>query len=194
MRSVRRRLTYANVISSLCLFLILAGGAAYAGDTVFSSDIVDGQVKTVDIGNNQVQSVDVRDDTVAGGGLSGSDLQVNSVGATEVASNAIDSDEIADGTLSGADVGQLQVVNFTGTTGVVNGSACVYRKVTGLPLDNKDHLVLTPDVTTAKLGLTYTAEFDGSETGDMWIQVCNHTSSPIDDGTTKFNLLMIDAD
>lgn len=143
----------------LSLFLVIAGGTAYAANTIGSSDIINGEVKSVDIGNNQVQSVDVRD-----------------------------------GTLSGADVGQLQIVNFTGTIGVVNGSACDDKKVTGLPLDNKDHLVLTPDVTTAKRDLTYTPEFDGSETGDMWIQVCNHTSAPIDDGTTKFNLLMIDAD
>jgi len=37
---------WAGVIA---LFLVLTGGAAYAANTVFSTDIVDGEVKTADI-------------------------------------------------------------------------------------------------------------------------------------------------
>ena len=37
----------------MALFVAL-GGSAYAVNTVFSSDIVDGQVKSVDIGNGEV--------------------------------------------------------------------------------------------------------------------------------------------
>ena len=51
---VTKHLTYANVISTVCLFLILAGGAAYAADTVFSADIVDGEVKGPDLASNVV--------------------------------------------------------------------------------------------------------------------------------------------
>ena len=50
----------AQWMGALALFLVIAGGTAYAADTVFSTDIVDGEVKSVDIGNNQVQSADVR--------------------------------------------------------------------------------------------------------------------------------------
>ena len=57
---LRAHLTYANVISTLSLVLVLGGGVAYAANTVFSEDIVDGEVKSVDIGNNQVRSADVR--------------------------------------------------------------------------------------------------------------------------------------
>src|SRR5262245_58257866 len=52
MRRIRSRLTYANVISTLALFLVLAGGSAVAlngSNTVFSDDIVNGQVKTQDL-------------------------------------------------------------------------------------------------------------------------------------------------
>ena len=45
MRTLGSHMTYANVISTLCLVLILGGGAAYAANTVFSTDIVDGEVK-----------------------------------------------------------------------------------------------------------------------------------------------------
>jgi hypothetical protein len=41
-------LTYANVMVTLLTFVVLAGGAASAANTVFSSDIVNGEVKTLD--------------------------------------------------------------------------------------------------------------------------------------------------
>ena len=40
------------------------GGTPYAADTVFSSDIVDGEVKSVDIGNNEIGSADVKDNSI----------------------------------------------------------------------------------------------------------------------------------
>ncbi len=50
----------------LALFLVIAGGTAYAADTVFSTDIVNGEVKAVDIGNNQVLTADVRNEHLTG--------------------------------------------------------------------------------------------------------------------------------
>jgi hypothetical protein len=78
---MRKHLTYANVMATIAVFGVLGGGAAYAADTVFSTDIVDGEVKTadlannsvrtskiatgqvrsIDIGNNQIQSADVKE-------------------------------------------------------------------------------------------------------------------------------------
>ena len=53
----------------LALFLVLAGGAAYAANTVFSTDIVNGEVKSVDIAAGGVQSADVKNE-----GLTGADI------------------------------------------------------------------------------------------------------------------------
>ena len=53
---IRSHLTYANVMATIAVFLVLGGGSAVAlsgSNTVFSDDIVD----------NQVQSADVRDYT-----------------------------------------------------------------------------------------------------------------------------------
>ena len=55
---IRARLTYANVVATLSLFLVLSGGTAIAlkgSNSVFSNDIA----------HNQVKSVDVRKDTLA---------------------------------------------------------------------------------------------------------------------------------
>lgn len=52
MRHIRHHLTFANVASALALFIALSGGTAVAlggSNTVFSDDIVDGQVKSPDL-------------------------------------------------------------------------------------------------------------------------------------------------
>ena len=49
MPALRRRLTYANLVSTVALVAALGTGTAYAANTVFSTDIVNGEVKAVDI-------------------------------------------------------------------------------------------------------------------------------------------------
>ncbi len=100
MGTVRRHLTYANVVSTLCLFLVVAGGAAYAANTVFSSDIVD----------NEVFSADVRNDTLSGGGLGAIDLASGSVRSGEISNDEIRSIDVRDDTLSGGGLVGADVV------------------------------------------------------------------------------------
>ena len=79
---IRARLTYANVVATLSLFLVLSGGTALAlkgTNTVFSNDIVKSQVK----------SVDVRNDA-----LSGKDVKESSLGQVPQAGNAGTLDEL----------------------------------------------------------------------------------------------------
>jgi hypothetical protein len=55
MRQLRSHLTYGNVIGTIALFLVLSGGTAVAlsgSNTVFSDDIVDGQVRKNDLANS----------------------------------------------------------------------------------------------------------------------------------------------
>ena len=86
---IRSHLTYANVTTTILLFLVLTGGVAYAANTVFSSDIVD----------NQVYSADVRNDTLTGGGLAAADLKPGSVGTSEAANNSLTGTDIKESSL-----------------------------------------------------------------------------------------------
>jgi len=70
MRGLRARLTYANVMSTLAVVIALGTGTAYAANTVFSEDIVNGQVKTVDLGKDAVTSGKVGNE-----GLTGADVK-----------------------------------------------------------------------------------------------------------------------
>ncbi len=53
---MRRHLTYANVMVTLLAIGALTGGVAYAANTVFSSDIVNGEVKTRDLADSAVRT------------------------------------------------------------------------------------------------------------------------------------------
>jgi hypothetical protein len=96
MRRIRSHLTYANVISTLCLFLLLGGGTAVAlngSNTVFTDDIA----------NDTFNSP-----TEGQGGLVAADLRPNSVGASEVVNFGLSNQDVgvefaqvnADGTLA----------------------------------------------------------------------------------------------
>ena len=70
----------------ITLILILSGETAYALDghnTVFTDDIVNGEVKTADIGDGQVRGVDVANDTT-GFALRGADLANGSLTGADV--------------------------------------------------------------------------------------------------------------
>jgi hypothetical protein len=57
---LRKHLTYANVISTLCLFIVLGGTSwAVASGSIGSREIKDGSVLSKDIRNGQVSGADV---------------------------------------------------------------------------------------------------------------------------------------
>jgi hypothetical protein len=119
---MRPRVTYANVVSTLCLFLLLAGGTAYALDgsnTVFTDDIVNGDVKVADIGqgavatdelaNNQVKAADIGDGEVkaaeiANGQVGNAELGPGVVRSSNVLDNNLTGSDIAGNSLKGADI------------------------------------------------------------------------------------------
>ena len=113
MRALRNRLTYANVVATLALLIAVAGGTAYAANTIFSSDIVNGEVKSVDIGNNQIRHADVRDEALAGGGLTSDDIY------------SLTSEDIGNETLTGNDITDQSGVDTCTHETVRFGELCV---------------------------------------------------------------------
>jgi hypothetical protein len=80
-RLLRSRLTYANLVSTLALVVALGTGTAYAANTVFSTDIVDGEVKEADLGDGAVSSA-----KIPVGAVSGADIADGSVGLSDLGS------------------------------------------------------------------------------------------------------------
>jgi hypothetical protein len=181
-----------DVMAAIACFVALAGGTAYAADTIGTSDIID----------NQVFTTDVRDDNLGFGGLTHPDLGTGSVRSSEVLNNsltgnditadAIDSDEIVNGALNDEDISEATAVDFTVNVGTVGNNGCVIGQLLTSVVDaGDDHLLLTPEFDSASGLLVYSAYYAGADR--MWLQVCNPTRNDINDGTSRFNLLVIDA-
>ena len=69
--AMRRHLTYANVISSLCLFILL-GGSAYAAATITGKQVKNSSLTGADIRNGSLAAKDLKRGLLApGGGAAG---------------------------------------------------------------------------------------------------------------------------
>lgn len=109
-RWIRDRVTYANVASTLALFVALGTGTAYAANEWTGENIVDksltaadlaiGTIGTLRVQDESLQAVDLKADSVGMG-----EIQPDAVGAVEVTANSIDGDEIVNSSVSAAELG-----------------------------------------------------------------------------------------
>lgn len=127
----RRRLTYANVVATLALFLALGGGttavALQGKNTVDSGDIINQQVKSSDLQNEGVRSVDVDDSGLTGTdvgdfSLSGDDIAPESLRGFNLATDAVGDRSLAAGSVRGPELNRIHrhggnVVTPDGGTG-----------------------------------------------------------------------------
>jgi hypothetical protein len=95
-RAIREHIR-SNVVGYVAIFMFAIGGTAYGLDgtnTVDSGDII----------NNEVRSADVRDDSLANGGLQAADLRPDSVGTSEVADDSLGSGDLAPDSVGSSEV------------------------------------------------------------------------------------------
>jgi hypothetical protein len=83
MARVRARVTYANVVATLALFVAL-GGTSYAVLHIGSADVLDNSLRSRDVRNNTLRSRDVRERT-----LRARDLERDSLGSGVVKESAL---------------------------------------------------------------------------------------------------------
>jgi hypothetical protein len=94
---LRSHLTYANVVSTIALCLVVGGGSALAANTIFSVDIVDGEVRNADLGANAVGSAKIADRAVKN-----ADLGLGASSSNTIADAGIQGVDVKGGTLTGA--------------------------------------------------------------------------------------------
>lgn len=96
---IRSHLTYANVVATMCLFLLIGGGVAAANVIVSSNS----QVASKTISGHHPPSGDHAN--IIAGSVNGADLAVGAVGSNGLAANSVTGAKVLNGSLSGADVG-----------------------------------------------------------------------------------------
>jgi hypothetical protein len=94
MKSVRGRLTYANVMSSIAVFLVLAGGSAFAAS----------QLGKNSVGTQQLKNDAVTTAKIKNGSVTGAKVNASSLGVVPNATHAASADTAtAAGTATSAD-------------------------------------------------------------------------------------------
>ena len=96
---LRPRSVY-DVFAVLALIVAVGGTSAYAANTVFSSDIADGEVRSADIRNDDIQSGDVKDGSI-------NTFDVHSFLGVDVVDGTLTSDDIQNDSLRTADIQEL---------------------------------------------------------------------------------------
>jgi hypothetical protein len=119
MKHLRKRLTYANVMSSIAVFLVLGGATAFAAsilgkNTVGSKQIKKNAVTTAKIKNGAVNSAKVLD-----GSLTGADINLGSVGTVPSATKA------------GSATSATNATNATNAVNAANATHAVSADVAG---------------------------------------------------------------
>jgi hypothetical protein len=189
MLSTLRPRSIYDVFALLALVVAVGGTSAYAANTVFSSDIVDGEVKSVDIGNNEIASGDIKDNTV-------NTFDVHSFIGEDVIDGTLTGPDIANGTLNDEDVGQVAFVNFAANVPAVGAHQCFSASITGTGAAEGDHLLLTPSSfdspALADSNLVYSVRYGSGSSPEPRLWACNPTNGGLPALTTHFSLLVID--
>ena len=100
MRKMTRRLTYANVIATLALFLAIGGGAAFAATNLAKNSVGPKAIKANAVGPAKIKAGAVTGEKLANGAVSATKLAAGAVGATQLAAGAVGGNQLANGAVS----------------------------------------------------------------------------------------------
>lgn len=125
MKQIQKRLTYANVMSSISVFLVLGGATAFAASK---------------IGSNQLKGNAVTTGKIKKEAVTASKVKNNAIIASKIADNAVTTNKIADDAVTGAKVkestlGQVPSANVansaTTAASATSSNPTAFAKVNG---------------------------------------------------------------
>jgi hypothetical protein len=141
LKQIRKRLTYANVMSSIAVFLVLGGATAVAAKKIGSNEIkgnsiTTGKIKKEAVSASKIKKNAVTTAKIANGAVTGAKLNLGSVGTVPNAAHANSADNANNAnTVGGQSVGKIfaklqegqtnvQIASFAGftITATCNGS------------------------------------------------------------------------
>jgi hypothetical protein len=96
-KQIRKHITFANVMSSIAVFLVLGGGAAYAAKKIGSNEIkgnsiTTGKIKKEAVSSSKIKKNSVTTAKIANGAVTGAKLNLGTVGTVPNAAHANSAD------------------------------------------------------------------------------------------------------
>jgi hypothetical protein len=143
-KQIRKRLTYANVMSSIAVFLVVGGATAFAAlgkNTVGTKQIKKNAVTTQKIKNNAVsgpklQANSATTDKIADGAVTGSKLAGGSVSTDKITDGAVTGGKLGNGSVTAEKLGGGSVTNEKLGNGSVTNEKLGNGSVTNEKLGN----------------------------------------------------------
>ncbi|HXS46468.1 MAG TPA: hypothetical protein VN756_03290 [Solirubrobacterales bacterium] len=164
------RLTYANIVSTLALFLALSGGAAFAASKIDSGDIAPGAVRTANVFKRAITSGKlavgaVRSNQIADGAVGSNQIGPGAVGSRQIGNGTVGAKQIDDAAVAPSNL-VFPVFYAASPTG---GSAPVSASFDPYPLGD-DTWIQNPGQIIVVFGAAVaTLAYDGSGSGSCQV-------------------------
>jgi hypothetical protein len=144
MEAIGRRLTYANVVSTLALFLVLAGGAAIAA-----------RVPKKSVGPSQLKANAVTTAKIKANAVTTRKIKRNAVANAKIKNGAVDGSKIQDGSVNSAKVADASLTETD-----INLGATPFSRIVNEARGNGTVSLTKASITPYPLssGATYTQE------------------------------------
>lgn len=104
MKTIRSRLTYANVMSTIAVFLIIGGATAFAATHLGKNSVGTKQLKKNAVTGAKVKDGSLTGADVAAGSLATANFADGSINSAKVLDNSLTGKDVADNSLTGKDV------------------------------------------------------------------------------------------
>ena len=159
MNLIRTRLTYANVMSTIAVFLVLGGGAAFAASQLGKNTVGTKQLKKNAVTAAKIKKGAVNSAKVVDGSLTGVDIADGSIGGADIANSAITTGKLADGAVNNSKLGDNAVNSGKVQDKSLKGGDIADGSITGTQISEGT----LKNVDAATLGGKTSAQFLSSE-------------------------------
>jgi len=175
MTSIRKRLSYANVMSSLAVFLVLTGATAFAAAQLAKNSVGAKQLKKNAVRTAKIKNAAVTTDKIADGAVIAAKLADGSVLTAKIVDGAVTSAKLA-----GSSVTAAKLADNAVTTGKIADLAVTTGKI-------GNEAVTGPKVNEATLGEVPLAanalKLEGKPASSFLSSSVYKTESPVGPGT-----------
>jgi hypothetical protein len=103
-KQIRKRLTYANVMSSIAVFLVLGGGAALAAGHLGKNSVGSKQLKKNAVTATKIKKNAVTGAKIKAGSVTGATIKAGSVTGSTIAAGSVTGANLAPGTVGAANL------------------------------------------------------------------------------------------
>lgn len=137
MKQIRKRLTYANVMSSIAVFMILGGATAIAARNLPKKSVGTKQLKAKAVKTPKIAKNAVNTSKLKKNAVSKPKIRNGAVTTEKIGNGAVDGSKIADGSITNSDLNPATNESFSQIIARIRGTAGVpWTNGTVYPLNN----------------------------------------------------------